>query len=159
MEEQRIISKCVADKMYDLISKPDDDLKPEYMEDDEVIKRLHTIKLSLLNHEETVQQNRNLQGEIQVISNKLEKLQDKPFFPYEMNSGNNLDFGEFILISSAWFTIPNLPAQLGIVEVEWKNSGIRKMYLGAGSSNGKDFKKDVVSIALYGQKIKDSSEG
>lgn len=159
MEEQRIISKCVADKMYDLISQPDDDLKPEYMEDDEVIKRLHTIKLSLLNHEETVQQNRNLQGEIQVISNKLEKLQDKPFFPYEMNSGNNLDFGEFILISSAWFTIPNLPAQLGIVEVEWKNSGIRKMYLGAGSSNGKDFKKDVVSIALYGQKIKDSSEG
>jgi len=159
MEEQRIISKCVADKMYDLISQPDDDLKPEYMEDDEVIKRLHTIKLSLLNHEETVQQNRNLQGEVQIISNKLKKLQDKPFFPYEMNSGNNLDFGEFILISSAWFTIPNLPAQLGIVEVEWKNSGIRKMYLGAGSSNGKDFKKDVVSIALYGQKIKDSSEG
>ena len=108
-------------------------------------------KMSLINHKETIWQNRQLQGE-------LSDLKSKPFFPYALNSGNRMDFGEFVLISHAWFTIPNLPVQLGIVEVEWKSSGIRKMYLGAGSTNGKDFKKDVLSIALYGQKIKDSSE-
>ena len=107
--------------------------------------------MSLRNHEEVVTQNRNLQRE-------LNNLKQKPFFPYELNSGNGMDFGEFVLISHAWFTIPNLPAQLGIVEVEWKSSGIRKMYLGVGASGGEDFKKDVMSIALHGQKIKDASE-
>ena len=102
-------------------------------------------------YNEVVKQNKNLQSEIKT-------LKEQPFFPYKMNSGNNMDFGEFILISHAWFTIPNLPAQLGIVEVEWKTSSIRKMYLGVGTSCGKNFKEDVLSIALHGQKIKDSSE-
>lgn len=95
---------------------------------------------------------------IDFLEKELKKLKEKPFFPYVLNSGNNMDFGEFILISHAWFTISNIPFQLGIVEVEWKKSKVRKMYLGAGSTNGKDFKKDVLSIALHGQKIKDSSE-
>lgn len=148
---QEVISKDVAEKLYDLVAKPDDKVSPESLYDEEIISRLHTIKMSLINHKETIWQNRQLQGE-------LSDLKSKPFFPYALNSGNRMDFGEFVLISHAWFTIPNLPVQLGIVEVEWKSSGIRKMYLGAGSTNGKDFKKDVLSIALYGQKIKDSSE-
>ena len=137
--------------MYELIDDIDDPRNPEFLEDEEIIKKLHSIQMSLRNHEEVIKQNRQLQRE-------LSDLKDKPFFPYTLNSGNRMDFGEFVLISHAWFTIPNLPVQLGIVEVEWKSSGIRKMYLGAGSTNGKDFKKDVLSIALYGQKIKDSSE-
>ena len=148
---QTIISTSVAQKMYELIDDIDDPRNPEFLEDEEIIKKLHSIQMSLINHEEVVTQNRNLQRE-------LNNLKQKPFFPYALNSGNRMDFGEFVLISHAWFTIPNLPVQLGIVEVEWKSSGIRKMYLGAGSTNGKDFKKDVLSIALYGQKIKDSSE-
>lgn len=148
---QTIISTNVAQKMYELIDDIDDPRNPEFLEDEEIIKKLHSIQMSLRNHEEVVNQNRQLQRE-------LNDLKNKPFFPYELNSGNGMDFGEFVLISHAWFTIPNLPAQLGIVEVEWKSSGLRKMYLGAGSSGGKDFKKDVVSIALHGQKIKDSSE-
>lgn len=148
---QTIISTNVAQKMYELIDDIDDPRNPEFLEDEEIIKKLHSIQMSLRNHEEVVNQNRQLQRE-------LNDLKNKPFFPYELNSGNGMDFGEFVLISHAWFTIPNLPAQLGIVEVEWKTSGLRKMYLGAGSSGGKDFKKDVVSIALHGQKIKDSSE-
>ena len=148
---QEVISKDVAEKLYDLVAKPDDKVSPESLYDEEIISRLHTIKMSLINHEETIWQNHQLQGE-------LSDLKNKPFFPYALNSGNRMDFGEFVLISHAWFTISNLPVQLGIVEVEWKSSGIRKMYLGAGSTNGKDFKKDVLSIALYGQKIKDSSE-
>lgn len=148
---QTIISTSVAQKMYELIDDIDDPRNPEFLEDEEIIKKLHSIQMSLINHEEVVTQNRNLQRE-------LNNLKQKPFFPYALNSGNRMDFGEFVLISHAWFTIPNLPVQLGIVEVEWKSSGIRKMYLGAGSTNGKDFKKDVLSIALYGQKIKDPSE-
>lgn len=148
---QTIISTSVAQKMYELIDDIDDPRNPEFLEDEEIIKKLHSIQMSLRNHEEVVTQNHNLQRE-------LNNLKQKPFFPYALNSGNRMDFGEFVLISHAWFTIPNLPVQLGIVEVEWKSSGIRKMYLGAGSTNGKDFKKDVLSIALYGQKIKDSSE-
>lgn len=105
-----------------------------------------------------VQQNKNLQTELNQKKQQIKELQSKPFFPYALNSGNNADFGEFVLISHAWFTISNIPLQLGIVEVEYKRSGVRKMYLGAGLSNGKDFKKDVLSIALHGQKIKDSSE-
>lgn len=153
-----IISRAVADEMYSLISNIDDPLKPESLEDEEIIKRLHAVKLSLRNHEGTVQQNRNLQTQLLTKEAELKKIKEAPFFPYAMNDGGRADYKEFYLISHAWFTIPNLPAQLGIVEVEWKNSGIRKMYLGAGSTNGKDFNADVVSIALYGQKIKDSSE-
>lgn len=149
---QTIVTTEVAREMYDLISRPDDTRNPEFLEDEEIIKRLKTIKLSLSNYDNVVLQNKNLQGE-------LNTLKKQPFFPYALNSGGNKDFGEFYLISHAWFSISNFPIQLGIVEVEWKNSGVRKMYLGAGSTNGKDFNKDVLSIALHGQKIKDSSEG
>lgn len=148
---QVIMTTEVAREMYDLISRPDDTRNPEFLEDEEILKRLKTIKLSLSNYENVVQQNKNLQKE-------LNTLKKQPFFPYALNSGYNEDYGEFYLISHAWFSISNFPIQLGIVEVEWKSSGIRKMYLGAGSTNGKDFKKDVLSIALHGQKIKDSSE-
>lgn len=148
---QMIMTTEVAREMYDLISRPDDTRNPEFLEDEEILKRLKTIKLSLSNYENVVQQNKNLQSE-------LNTLKKQPFFPYALNSGYNEDYGEFYLISHAWFSISNFPIQLGIVEVEWKSSGIRKMYLGAGSTNGKDFKKDVLSIALHGQKIKDSSE-
>jgi len=65
-----------------------------------------------------------------------------------------MDFGEFILISHAWFTISNLPEQLGIIEVEWKATGNRKMYLGKGDSNGVNFRADVLSIAQHGQKLR-----
>ena len=149
---QTIVTSAVAREMYDLISRPDDTRKPEFLEDEEILKRINGIKLSLSNYDKVVHQNKDLQSEL----NALKKM---PFFPYALNSGENADFGEFYLISHAWFTIPNIPFQLGIVEVEWKSSGIRKMYLGAGSTNGKDFQKDVLSIALHGQKIKDSSEG
>ena len=156
---QSIISTTVAEKMYDLISDPNDNQSPEYFEDEEIIKRLQAIKLSLQNHEETVLQNRDLQGELNKKERELEQLKKQPFFPYAMNDGGRTDFGEFYLISHAWFTIPNIQSQLGIVEVEWKSSGVRKMYLGAGNTNGENFNQDVRSIALYGQKIKDSSEG
>lgn len=98
-------------------------------------------------YDEVVKQNKNLQGEI----NALKK---QPFFPYKLNSGHNMDFGEFVLISHAWFTISNLTEQLGIIEVEWKSSGERKMYLGKGDSNGVNFKADVLSIAQHGQKLR-----
>jgi hypothetical protein len=149
---QTIMTTEVAREMYDLISRPDDTRNPEFLEDKEIIKRLKTVKLSLSNYDNVVHQNKNLQKE-------LNTLKKQPFFPYMLNSGNNQDFGEFYLISHAWFSITNFPIQLGIVEVEWKSSGVRKMYLGAGSTGGKDFNKDVLSIALHGQKIKDSSEG
>jgi len=149
---QTIMTTEVAREMYDLISRPDDTRNPEFLEDEEIIKRLKTVKLSLSNYDNVVHQNKNLQKE-------LNTLKKQPFFPYMLNSGNNQDFGEFYLISHAWFSITNFPIQLGIVEVEWKSSGVRKMYLGAGSTGGKDFNKDVLSIALHGQKIKDSSEG
>lgn len=155
---QTIISTDVAEKMYDLIKSPDDTRDPEFLEDEEIVKRLQSIKMSLQNHDETVTQNKNLQTSLRQKEKELKELKKKPFFPYSLNSGNMADYGEFLLVSHAWFTIPNLPVQLGIVEVEWKSSGVRKMYLGAGASGGKDFKSDVVSIALFGQKIKDSSD-
>lgn len=155
---QTIISADVAQKLYDLISNPDDNMCPEFLEDEEIIKRLHSIKMSLLNHNEVIEQNRQLQTELNNKNKELKNLKELPFFPYALNSGNRTDFGEFYLISHAWFSISNFPIQLGIVEVEWKSSGVRKMYLGAGSTNGKNFKQDVLSIALHGQKIKDSSE-
>ncbi len=102
---------------------------------------------AVIQYDEVVKQNKNLQGEI----NTLKK---QPFFPYKLNSGHNMDFGEFILISHAWFTISNLSEQLGIIEVEWKATGKRKMYLGKGDSNGVNFKADVLSIAQYGQKLR-----
>lgn len=102
---------------------------------------------AVIQYDEVVKQNKNLQGEI----NALKK---QPFFPYKLNSGHNMDFGEFVLISHAWFTISNLTEQLGIVEVEWKSSGERKMYLGKGDSNGVNFKADVLSIAQHGQKLR-----
>lgn len=148
---QEVITKELYNEVYNLVEKDDDFQNPKKIDDEEVLKRLKLIKLSFENHNEIVKQNQQLQSE-------LRALKERPFFPYELNSGNGLDFGEFILISHAWFTISNLPAQLGIVEVEWKTSGARKMYLGAGCSGGKDFKSDVLAIALHGQKIKDSSE-
>lgn len=155
---QAIISADVAQSMYDLVADVENPLKPEFWEDKEVIDRLRSIRMSLNNHEKTVKQNRQLQQELKAKRKALEELKKRPFFPYKMNSGNNMDFGEFILISHAWFTIPNLHEQLGIIEVEWKTSGVRKMYLGKGDSNGVNFKADVLSIALHGQKIKDSKE-
>ena len=98
-------------------------------------------------YDEIVKQNKNLQSEIKTIK-------EQPFFPYKLNSGHNMDFGEFILISHAWFTISNLPEQLGIIEVEWKVTGNRKIYLGKGDSNGVNFKTDVLSIAKHGQKLR-----
>lgn len=155
---QVIISANVAQSMYDLVADVNDPRTPEIWEDIEIIDRLRAIRMSLKNHEETVKQNRQLQQELNAKTKALEELKKRPFFPYKMNSGNNMDFGEFILISHAWFTIPNLHEQLGIIEVEWKTSGVRKMYLGKGDSNGVNFKADVLSIALHGQKIKDSSD-
>lgn len=127
----------------------------EDLSDEELTRRFNGLKFSLQNHEETVQQNRNLQRELQNAKNKIDELNSKPFFPYRMNDGGRADFGDFILISHAWFTVSNFPLALGIVDVEWKSDNRRKMYLGVGSSNGKDFNQDVLSIALHGQKIKE----
>lgn len=113
-----------------------------------VVKDLKTAnEQAVTQYEQVVKQNVNLQNEIKTLKNQ-------PFFPYELNSGNNTDFGEFILISHAWFTISNLSEQLGIIEVEWKATGNRKMYLGKGDSNGVDFRTDVLSIAQHGQKLR-----
>lgn len=150
-----IVSANVACAMYNLISNPADTQKTEFLEDEEIISRMYAIEMSLKNYEKTVEQNRQLQQELNAKTKELEELKKRPFFPYEINSGNNMDFGEFILISHAWFTISNLHEQLGIIEVEWKSSGVRKMYLGKGDSNGTNFKADVLSIVLHGQKIKD----
>lgn len=150
---QNVIARHLAFKEYFEILKKEDETFEQVLNitPAEQLERLKLIRLSLENHEQTVKQNKNLQSE-------LRELKKQPFFPYALNSGNRTDFGEFYLISHAWFSISNFPIQLGIVEVEWKSSGVRKMYLGAGSTNGKDFKKDVLSITLHGQKIKDSSE-
>ena len=61
---QTIISTDVALKMYDLIQTPEDSMDVKFLEDEEIINRLHTVKISLLNHEETVNQNRQLQSEL-----------------------------------------------------------------------------------------------
>ena len=155
---QVVILEDIAKPMCGLIYEVDNSLNPKFWKDKEMVDRLRAIQISLNNHEETVEQNHQLQQELNAKTKELEELKKRPFFPFRMNSGNNMDFGEFILISHAWFTIPNLHEQLGIIEVEWKSSGIRKMYLGKGDSNGTNFKADVLSIALYGQKIKDSKE-
>lgn len=141
----------MTSNLWSLLERIDDKVALFGLGEKEILKRFNALKMSFQNHNEIIKQNQQLQSE-------LRTLKERPFFPYELNSGNGLDFGEFVLISHAWFTISNLPAQLGIVEVEWKSSGVRKMYLGAGCSDGKDFKSDVLAIALHGQKIKDSSE-
>ena len=61
---QVIMTTEVAREMYDLISRPDDTRNPEFLEDEEILKRLKTIKLSLSNYENVVQQNKNLQKEL-----------------------------------------------------------------------------------------------
>ena len=153
MKEQfkNIFSPDVVREVYDLIRYESDEQPPEFLTDEEILKRLSGIKLSLAGYKKIVQQNKNLQSE-------LSEIKKRPFFPYVLNSGNHADFGEFYLISHAWFTISNLPCQLGIVEIECKPEGTRKMYLGYGESCGKDFRKDVVNVVLFGQKIKDSGE-
>lgn len=45
---QEVISKDVAEKLYDLVAKPDDKVNPESLYDEEIISRLHTIKMSLI---------------------------------------------------------------------------------------------------------------
>ena len=128
----------------------------------------HTMLLCVKNHDETVEQNRQLQTElnkandkIKTLENEIKKLKNLPFFPYPMNSGGRQDYGEFYLISHAWFSCMQERQQVGIVEVEWKADGRRCIYLGIGSGipNPDMFNFDVRKIALYGQKIKDSNDG
>lgn len=137
----------------------DDGMSWEELSDEILEARFKSLQLSLSNYNNVVQQNKELQTRLNTTTKSLNELKDKPFFPYLLNSGGMMDFGAFYLVSHAWFTIPNLQDQLGIVEVEWKDSGIRKMYLGAGKTRGKSFKEDVLSVAMYGQKIKDPSDG
>ena len=151
------VKRTITSFLLAMLEK-DDGQSWEDLSDEELFRRFNGLKLSLQNHEETVQQNRNLQTQLTTKEAELKKIKEAPFFPYVMNDGGRAEYKEFYLISHAWFTIPNLPALLGIVEVEWKSSGIKKMYLGVGSTNGKNFNKDVASIVFYGQKIKDSSE-
>lgn len=97
-------------------------------------------------YEAVVKQNKSLQSEIKT-------LKEAPFFPYALNDGKRIDFGEFYLISHAWFSFLNTTDTIGIVEVEYKDTNhSRKMYMGIGT--GGDWTADVLKIAQYGQKIK-----
>ena len=133
----------------------------EELPDDVVEKRFQTLKHALTNHDETVKQNRDLQSELNNTKRELEELKNKPFFPFPMNSGGGLDFGEFVLISHAWFSFLNSLQQVGIVEVEYKTQNRRVVYIGITNSTAtpEGFKKSVLEIAKFGQKIKDSGDG
>lgn len=99
-----------------------------------------------IQYNKVVEQNHDLQTEIK-------NTKEAPFFPYQLNDGNRADFGEFYLISHAWFTFLNTVDCVGVIEVEHKDvSKSRKMYIGIGK--GKDISVDVLNIAQYGQKIK-----
>jgi hypothetical protein len=99
-----------------------------------------------IQYDKVVEQNHDLQTE-------LKNTKEAPFFPYPLNDGNRADFGEFYLISHAWFTFLNTADYVGVIEVEFKDvSKSRKMYIGIGK--GKDISVDVMNIAHYGQKIK-----
>lgn len=130
----------------------------------ELENEIATLKLSVKNRDEIITQNKSLQTELRnaeveiaALNEKIKKLEELPFFPYPMNSGGRKDYGEFYLISHAWFSCMAETKQVGIVEVEWKTGG-RCIYLGIGSgvANPGMFDYDVKKIALYGQKIKDS---
>lgn len=120
---------------------------------EDTIKVLTGVKLSIKNHEETIAQNRDLQSEIKTKNDKLAELEKRPFFPYPMNDGNMADFGEFYLVSHAWFHSLNESRQIGIIEIQTKSTDERKIYLGM-SKGLSDFKQDVLNIAQYGSKIK-----
>lgn len=131
---------------------------------EELKNEIKTLKLSVQNRDEVIVQNRNLQTELRnaeikiaTLNEKIKKLEELPFFPYPMNSGGRKDYGEFYLISHAWFSCMLETKQIGIIEVEWKKGG-RCIYLGVGSgiANPNMFDYDVKKIALFGQKIKDS---
>lgn len=77
---QTIISTDVAEKMYDLIKSPDDTRDPEFLEDEEIVKRLQSIKMSLQNHDETVKQNKNLQTSLRLKETELAELKKNRFF-------------------------------------------------------------------------------
>ena len=126
-------------------------------------QQIKEMRLSVQNHKETIQQNRCLQSELRKandeiirLQNKIKELEKRPFFPYPMNDGRRKDYGEFYLISHAWFSFLNTTQQVGIVEVEWK-SGNHCLYIGLGSGvpNLKMFDFEVKNIALYGHKLKE----
>jgi len=143
----------IAKAVWELISSPDDDELPIALGQEETLKRLHAVKLSLQNHKETVKQNQSLQK-------SLNELKERPFFPYPLNSGNRQDYGEFYLISHAWFSFLNTSQQIGIVEVEYKHDKHRAMYIGITHAvpTPEGFRASVLCIAQYGQKIRDSRE-
>lgn len=151
-ETQANIQIEVLSKVLRLV-ETDDGIPGTELSDEEVLKRLQYIHLSLQNHNDTVQQNKSLQRENALMKNEINKFRNKPFFPYPLNNGNRTDFGDFYLISYAWFNSLNTTDIVGIIEVEYKtNDRPRKMYIGIGK--GKDITADVLSIATYGQKIK-----
>lgn len=140
----------------------DDGVSWEDLLDEVLEARFETLKLSISNYNNVVQQNKSLQTQLNETTAALEKLKEKPFFPYLMNSGNMADFGEFYLVSHAWFSFLDEKQQIGIVEVEYKNqNGRRVMYMGItkGEPTQEGFVQSVLKIANYGQKIKDSSDG
>lgn len=99
-----------------------------------------------IQYDKVVEQNRDLQTD-------LKNKKEAPFFPYPLNDGGRTDFGEFYLISHAWFSFLNTPDLVGIVEVEYKDvSNTKKMYIGIGK--GKDLSVDVMNVTQYGQKVK-----
>lgn len=147
---QVIVSTEVMEKVYSLIESNEDPRNAKNLEDSEIIERLHAIELSLNNHNMLIAQNKSLQTELKNVSNELKDLKKKPFFPYALNDGGRADFGEFYLISHAWFSLGVV--NLGIIEIELKANNQKRMYLGL--AQGKDFNKDVLEIALHGQKLK-----
>lgn len=112
---------------------------------EEKIRGLEKENQSVVNqYNKVVEQNKSLQKQIKA-----------PFFPYPLNDGGRADFGEFYLISHAWFTFLNTPLQIGIIEVEYKTLDKKRvMYIGIAHNN--EFSIDVLNIAQYGQKIKES---
>lgn len=148
-ELSKQFSEQMTSKLWGLLENPEDEKALFAFGEEEILKRFNTLKMSLDNHEATVKQNRDLQTE-------LNNLKNKPFFPFGLNSGGLTDYGEFLLVSHAWFGFLDETRQIGIVEVEWKKSGKRCLYMGIGSGKAtlENFNADVRKIALYGQKIK-----
>lgn len=104
---------------------------------------LKKLEFTAAHYEKVVEQNQQLQQQIKEMKQKL-------FFPFSANSGNRKDYGEFYLISHAWFAFLNDSVTVGIIEVEYKSpKPHRKVYLGIG--RGDNFDRDVSNIAQYGQ--------
>jgi len=140
------VSFDVYDELLSLIGvKNADELIT--LSDEEIAKRLHTIKLSLNNHEGVIKQNQNLQAEV----GKLKKYDIRNLPANEVD----IDYpAGFKVIAYSFYSFLDSILHVGIVKTVYlsqSGKNFEKIYIGI--SSGKDLKRDLEHIVLYGQKI------